>query len=199
VASSTSTSGAPSDPAKAAKAKAAVLQPSDFPDGWQPGDPLDHETTWSDLTRCLGVEDSGQGLGRAVSPTFQRGPVSQVTSAVEYVPATSAPGLATAFAGPKLTACATEALIADVKRNAPEGSTVGAVEVGPLEFPKQGQLTASFRATTMLDLGFKIGVTQDFVFVLKGEAVARVSFLGAGQPFDAALQRTFVEKVVGRL
>jgi hypothetical protein len=196
------TTAQPQDPAKAAKAKAAVLQPGDFPAGWaaKPEDErLDHETTWRELTRCLGSEDSGQGVASALSPSFARGPATQVTSAVEYLSASSAAALATAFGGPKLASCAEQAFVADVKRNAPEGSTPGAVQVAPLDVPKLGQLTSAFRASTPLDMGgFEIKITQDFVIVFKDDSVSRVSFLGAGQPFNTELQNSLVGKVVGR-
>ncbi|MEO7518122.1 MAG: hypothetical protein ABIY58_05110 [Acidimicrobiales bacterium] len=81
---------------------------------------------------------------------------------------------------------------AAVKRNAPPDGTVAAIEVAPLDLPKLGDATSAFRATTMLDMGIQIPVTQDFVFVFKADAVIRVSFLGAGQPFQPALQRTLV-------
>jgi len=162
------------------------------------GDRLDHETTWRDLTRCLGVEDSGQGLAKAESPAFGLGVGTQVNSAVEYLPAANVQDLATAFAAPKLTDCAKQAFSADVKRNAPEGATVGAVDVVPLEFAKLGQKASAFRATTKLDLGFPIDIYQDFVFVFKADSVSRVSFLNPGAPFQPELQRALVEAVVGR-
>ena len=203
AAPTTAAAAAPKDPALAAKAKAAVLQPSDFPAGWQPKPPneqLEHETTWQELTRCLGVEDSGQGQASATSPTFGQGVGTQVTSSVEYLPVASAQSIAMAFAGPKFTTCAKEALAAGMKRNAPPGATLGAVEVAPLDFPKLGLLTSATRATSTIEglAPMPIPVFQDFVFVFKGEAVSRFTFLSPGAPFQADLQRTLAEKVVGR-
>lgn len=194
---------APKDPALAAKAKAAVLQPTDFPAGWQPkpaDEQLEHETTWQELTRCLGVEDAGQGQASATSPTFGRGVGTQVTSSVEYLPTASAQSIAMAFAGPKFTACAKEALTAGVKRNAPPGAKLGTVEVAPLDFPKLGLLTSATRATTTIEglAPMPVPVFQDFVFVFKGEAVSRFTFLNPGAPFQADLQPALAEKVVGR-
>lgn len=202
TAATTSTSAAPKDPALAAKATAAVLQPADFPAGWRPkpaDQQLEQETTWQELTRCLGVEDSGQGQARATSPTFGTGQATQVVSTVEYLPTASAQAVAMAFAGPKFVACAKEALTAGVKRGAPAGATVGAVEVAPLGFPKLGLLTSASRATTEIDMGpVKIPIFQDFVFVFKGEAVSRFTYLNPGAPFRADLQPTLAEKVVAR-
>jgi hypothetical protein len=199
---STTSTVAPLDPAKAAKATAAVLQPTDFPAGWQAKpeeERLDHETTWQDLTRCLGAPDSARGLGSAVSPTFNHGLATQVTSAVEYLPPGAVSGFAAAFSGPKLTACAQEAFTSDVKRNAPPDAQIGTVGVAPLAFEKLGQLTVASRVTAMLDLGgLKITIFQDLTYVFKGDAVARVTFLNPGGPFDPALQKALVEKVAGR-
>lgn len=203
AASSTTSTAAPLDPAKAAKAKDAVLQPADFPAGWQAKpdeERLDHETTWQDLTRCLGTADTARGLGSAVSPTYTHGMATQVTSAVEYLAPASAPGIAAALAGPKYTACAKEAFTADIKRNAPPEATLGTIEVAPLDFEKLGQLTVAARATAMLDLGgLKITIFQDLTYVLKGDAVSRVTFLNPGGPFEPNLQKLLVEKVSGRV
>lgn len=192
----------PGDPEKAAKARAAVIQASDLPaGGWEakPEDEwLDHETTWRELTACLGAEDSGQGLGSAVSPSFGRGPATQLRSAVEYLPPAKVQDLVTAFNGPKLASCAQQAYTADVKRNAPEGAEVGPIAVAPLDVPKLGQLTSASRATTKISLGFPIDISQDFVVVFKEDSVTRVTFLGAGTPFDPELRQSLLGKVVGR-
>jgi hypothetical protein len=74
-------------------AAAAVLKAGDLPDGWKPAkDPLAEERSWEALTLCLGVEAPipGEALNigeeaRAQSPTFMRGPRTQVTSTVSYM------------------------------------------------------------------------------------------------------------------
>ncbi len=196
------TTTAPVDPAKAAQAKAAILRAADLPGDFKeqlPEDDLDQDVTFQALTTCLGV--STRGLGSAASPTYVRGIATQVASTVEYIAMPSVQAMAMAFGGSeKLASCSKEAFTADLKRNAPEGATVGAVEVVPLDFPQLGQLTSASRTTTTLQLpgGPSIPITQDLVIVFKGEAVSRLTFLNPGAPFPSDLQRTLVEKVVSR-
>jgi len=196
------TTTAPVDPAKAALATAAILRAADLPADFKeqlPEDDLDQDVTFQALTTCLGV--STRGLGSAASPTYVRGIATQVASTVEYIAMPSVQAMAMAFGGSeKLASCSKEAFTADLKRNAPEGATVGAVEVVPLDFPQLGQLTSASRTTTTLQLpgGPSIPITQDLVIVFKGEAVSRLTFLNPGAPFPSDLQRTLVEKVVSR-
>ena len=124
-----------------------------------------------------------------------------VTSSVEYFDAPAAAAIAAAFASsPKLAACSKEAFTADIKRNAPDGFGVGPAEVAPLEFPKLGQATVAFRVRSTVEPtpGLKVPINHDAVFVFKGDAVIRFTFLAPGQPFDPALERTLVDAVVGR-
>lgn len=196
------TTTAPRDPAKAARAKAAVLQPGDLPPDFKEKpaeEALDQETTFEALTTCLGV--GTEGLASATSPTYLRGIATQVTSTVEYVTLPAAQATAMAFAGSeKVPTCTKEVLTADLKRSGPPGATPGAVEVAALDVPKLGQLTSAFRATTTMQLpnGPSIPITRDLVVVFKDDAIIRLSFVSPGMPFPADVQRTLVEKVVSR-
>jgi hypothetical protein len=185
------------DPAKAAKAKAAVIQPGDLPEGFkeQPAeDALDQDTTFREIISCLGVSANGQGS--ASSPTFVRGVATQMTSTVEYFATASAQPIAMAFAGsPKLDACAKEAFASDVKRNAPPGLEPGEITVARLEFPKSGLLTSAFRIKAPVG---PIEITQDFIVVFNTETISRFTFLNPGQPFPSDLQQSLVAKVAGR-
>ncbi len=198
----TTTTAAGGDAARTAKAKAAVLQASDLPTDFKeqpPEDGLKQGVAFKELATCLGV--NAQSVASAASPTYVRGIATQVASTVEYIPLPSVQAVAMAFGGSeKLPACSKQAITADVKRSAPQGATTGSVEVAPLDFPKLGQLTAAYRATTTAQLpgGPPIPITQDFVIVFKGEAVSQLKFLSPGMPFPADLQRTLTEKVVSR-
>ena len=198
----TTTTAAAGDAAKTAKAKAAVLQAGDLPTDFkeQPAeDGLKQGVVFKELATCLGV--NAQSVASAASPTYVRGIATQVASTVDYFALPSVQAVAMAFGGSeKLPACSKEAVTADVKRSAPEGATMGAVEVAPLDFPKLGQLTSAYRATTTAQLpgGPSIPITQDLVIVFKGEAVSQLTFLSPGMPFPVDLQRTLTEKVVSR-
>src|SRR5262249_11878047 len=131
AAASTTIASAP-DPAKAERAKAAVFQPSDFPAGWtagpEAGDGPDPQVIWGDVTRCLGLPSAAAAAAVATSPTFLRGLATQAQSTVELADAARAMALTSALTGPAFGPCAKDAFAADVKRNAPEGATPGAVE-----------------------------------------------------------------------
>lgn len=198
----TPTNPVSSDPAKAEQAKAAIFQSSDLPAGWKEHDPeagLNLETTWNDLTRCLGVDRKGQPLGIATSPTYLRGLATQARSTVEYLPAASTQPIAAALAGPRFKDCATKAFNADVKRSAPEGGVPGQVEVSSLDFPQLGQATSASRINVTINLDeLEVPIFQDLIVVFDGDAVIRMMFLNPGGPFPPDLQRSLVDKAVGR-
>lgn len=194
------------DPAQAAKAKTAVLQAADIPAGYQeeaPEDSFDQETTFQDLSTCLGVATRGQGS--ATSATYGKPPATKFVSTVEYFASPSVQSrvqsIAAGFApGPKFDKCALEAFTADLKRNAPQGSTVSTVEVTPLDFPKLGQATSASHVMTILSIpnGPTIPISQDVIVVFKGDAISRLTFLSPGQPFPPDIERTLVGTVVDR-
>ena len=201
-AKSASPASTATDPAKAAGAKAAVLQGSDFPPGWAPQpeeEGLDLEITWRDLTRCLGVENMAPPAGTATSMTYRRGLATQARSTVEYTTESSASAMATALAGPRFRECAKEAFTADVKRSAPEGGVPGPVEVAPLDVPQLGQKTFASRITVTVNLQeLQVPLFQDFLVIFEGGTVVRMLFLDTGGPFPQELARSLAEKVVGR-
>jgi hypothetical protein len=202
---------APGDPAPptteapmVVKAKAAVLQTSDFPPGFQPqpdepGEGLSLETLWADLTRCLGVDSTAKSGGAATSPTFLRGLATQARATVEYAPEPTATAIAAALGGQKYQGCAKETFGADVKRSAPQGAVPGPVAIAPLAAPSVAARTFTSRVTVTLDLeGLKVPLFQDFLVIFDRGAVIRMLFLNPGSEFPQDLERSLVEKVVAR-
>ena len=186
------------------KARAAVLQPSDFPPGFQPqadapGEGLDIERLWTELVECLAVASTAKGSGLATSPTFLRGLATQARATVEYVPDSTASALGAALGGPRFQTCAKEAFGADVKRSAPEGAVPGPVAVAAATAPPVAARIFSYRINVTLDLeGLKVPLFQDFVVVLDRGAVIRMLFLNPGSEFPPDLERSLIEKVVAR-
>lgn len=193
-----------SSAAMVAKAQAAVLQTADFPPGFQPqadapGEGLDIERLWGELTGCLGVSTTAKGAA-ATSPTFLRGLATQARATVEYAPDSTATAVAAGLGGQKFQSCAKEAFGADVKRSAPGGAVPGPVAVAPLAGPPPvGAKAFAYRINVTLDLeGLKVPLFQDFVVVLDHGAVIRMLFLNPGSEFPQDLERSLIEKVVAR-
>ena len=190
------------DPAKAAKAAAAVFQASDFPAGFAPqpeDEGLGLDAIWSDLTGCMGVDTAADRAGTATSATFLRGLATQARSTVEYTTPSSSAAVATALAGPKFQQCATDAFAADVKRSAPEGGVPGPVEIAPLDVPTPGPKISAYRVNVTINLQeLQVPLFQDFLVVFDGEALVRMLFLNPGSAFPPELQKTLVDKVVAR-
>ena len=190
--------------AMVAKAQAAVLQTSDFPPGFKPqpdapGEGLDLERLWGELTGCLGVSNTAKGTAVATSPTFLRGLATQARATVEYVTDSTATAAAAALGGQKYQSCAKEAFGADVKRSAPAGAVPGPLAVASLDTPPVAARTFTSRITVTLDLeGLKVPLFQDFVVVFDRGAVIRMLFLNPGSEFPQDLERSLIEKVVAR-
>lgn len=192
------------DPALTARAQAATLQPGDFPTGFEPqpeepGQGLNIETVWRDLTQCVGVENAVPPAGRATSPTFRRDIATQGRSTVEYTTEPRAAAVAAALAGPRAQECLMRAFVADLDRSKPEGSTPGPVTVTPRDVAQLGQRTLAWRAEASVDLsGLAVLLFQDYLVVFDGGTVIRLFFLSPGAEFPQQLEQELAQKVFSR-
>jgi len=212
--SPTTTAGAPgvttptttpgTDPALIAKARAAVLQPVDFPAGYEaqpeePGQGLGLDTLWAELTRCLGVENTAAPAGRATSPTFKKGLATQGRATVEYTAEPAASAVAAALVGPKSQDCLNKAFAADVDRSKPDGATPGPVKVTTSDVTLAGKKVLAWRINASVNLqDLVVPLFQDFVVVVNKGTVIRMVFLQPGSEFPQDLERALEEKVVSR-
>lgn len=201
--SPTTTVAVATDPALAAKAKAATLQGSDFTAGFEeqpeePGQGLGIDALWAELTKCLGVETT-RSAGKATSPTIKRGLATQGRSTVEYPTQPAPDAIAAAFTGPKADGCLQEAFVADLARSKPEGSTSGPVRVAPRDVPPVGDRVLAWRINASVNLeDLVVSLFQDFLVIVDGPALIRMWFLNPGSEFPQELERSLVEKVVSR-
>lgn len=187
------------------KARAAVVQRADLPADWtilpEEARP-DHDTTWRDLTNCLGLPDPSEfQAASASSPTYVTGMATQVSSTVAYaVDAARVDALVAALSTPGFRRCAEQAVGSDLQRNAPPEASVTDIQVAPLEFPKLGEATFASRGTATAKVGdaITIPVFTDLIVVLEDDVISRLTFINGGGPFPAALQRTLVETVAAR-
>ena len=195
---------AAADPAaQTAKAKAAVLQQADFPAGWEAipaadGGGLNVDTIWTELTTCLGVTPAP--IASSTSPTFLRGLATQARTTVEYTSEASANAIEAALSSRQANACLASAFTADVKRSAPEGGTPGPATVAPHNVAAVAPRTKAYRITAEVSLDeLKVPLFQDFYVIFTKGAVIRAMFLNPGSPFPPELERTLLQKVVGRV
>lgn len=192
------------DAALAAKAKAAVFQPSDFPAGFQPVPPgeggLTLEVLWGDILKCLGVAAAAPDQGSATSATFLRGLATQAQSTVEYTTASGAEQVINALSGAQFSDCAKKAFTQDVKAHAPEGATPQPVtEVTARPIAPRGQKALSWRVPAAVKLAdLDVPLFNDLIVVLDGNALIRELFLSPGSEFPQELQASLVDKVVER-
>jgi hypothetical protein len=205
VADTPTTALAATNPALAAKATAATLQKADFPAGFEPqkeepGQGLQIDALWADLTRCLGVGTGAPPAGTATSPTFLRGLATQGRSTVEYTSEPAAAAIATALTGPKAQTCLDQAFAADLNRSKPEGSTPGPVTVASRTVASAaGQKTLAWRVNASVNLGdLVVPLFQDFQVTVSGGTVVRMLFLNPGAEFPQDLEKTLVDKVQTR-
>lgn len=200
----TSTASPKPDSPMSVKAKAAVFQATDFPPGFEaqpeePGQGLALETLWSELTRCLGVDSGADRSGIATSPTFKQGLATQGRSTVEYASDASSATLTAALTGPKSQGCLMTVFAADLDRSKPDGGKPGAVKVTPRDVAPIGQKVLAWRINASVNLDeLVVPLFQDLLVVFKGGAVIRTFFLSPGNEFPQTLERSLVEKVVGR-
>jgi hypothetical protein len=192
------------DPALVAKAKAAVFQPGDFPTGFEaqpeePGQGLGLDILWTELTRCLGVENTAPPAGRATSPTFKMGLATQGRATVEYTTEPAASAVATALAGSKAPDCLNQAFAADVDRSKPEGATPGAVKVATSDVTVAGKKALAWRINASVNLqDLVVPLFQDFIVIVNKGTVVRMVFLQPGSAFPQDLEHTLEEAVVSR-
>ena len=214
VASGPSTTAAPAqttttspgtDPALAAKAKSATLQTADFPPGFQPqpeepGQGLNIDLLWQELTRCLGVESTAPPAGLATSPTFLRGLATQGRSTVEYTTEQRTTAVAAALTGAKAMECLTKSFEADVDRSKPEGAKPGPVKVTPRTVTLPGgQRAISWRINASVLLAeLTVPLFQDFTVVFNRGTMTRFYYLNPGSDFPQDAEQGMVEKVVAR-
>jgi hypothetical protein len=192
------------DPVLTAKAKAAVLQPGDFPAGFspqpdEPGAGLNLEQLWAELLGCLGVAPGGRPSGIATSPTYLRQLATQGRSTVEYRDEASAGSIAAALTGPKALACLNQVFTTDVDRSKPEGSTAGPATVARQDVPGAAQKSLRWRINASVHLDeLVVPLFQDFEVVIDRGTVIRTMFLNTGSEFPQELERTLVQKILSR-
>jgi len=183
-------------------AKKLVLVASDFPPGWT-GKPDDQTTSPEDkvgsdaFSACVGTGRDETRTATWTGDTFSMSDdeVSSETNVASDKAVYRKD--VDAFKSPKLGDCVKTLFTKLLTEQLGEAPT--SFEVSPLDVAKHGDATVGIRMT--LSLGPPVNDTfyVDVVFIGKDRAEVTSTFSSVGQPMDAALQKSLIDKQGARL
>jgi hypothetical protein len=192
-------------------ARSAVLQLSDFPQGWegQASDP-DPDSS-AQLADCLGVDRSvfGRGPAGAESEDFSRDNATADSGLRVEPTVDSAEKTFSAVKSPKMRECGRQAAETAIRdsfehpaegEEPPEGLQLGEVTVGNLAVPTSGDDTVALRITVNFsaqNIPFKS--VLDVIYVRLGRSIASLNFTDVDTPFDQEIETALVTAVTGRM
>jgi hypothetical protein len=189
------------------KAQGLVLIAADFPAGWTatpPSPDPDEATQDKELAECVGAVDPAVSeSARVDGPDLNKDTAIVSTTASFVKTAAYAQTDLKALTSSKLESCIKdfggEALKQGLEESGSE-VTLKSVEVDPITTKKYGDATLGRRITATIVLeGQDVAAYIDLVFMLKGRAEVSAFFAGIGQPFDAALERSLIDKLGAKL
>jgi hypothetical protein len=187
-----------------AVAEEANLRLSDFPDEWR-ADPVpagaEDATAASGRTfaACVGRPPPEEGrTALAGSEDFSSRETRRVSSSAQMVESVEA-AVADfeALRTDRALQCRKAQIDAEFLRQLPESAPETLIE--RLDLPQFGDETVAFRVQAMsLAGGSAVRTYIDLVFVRKGRAQLSASFIDRNTPFPAELQRSLLQRMVGR-
>jgi hypothetical protein len=209
---SSSTTSAPASTAPPTTASAAgdtalaqklVFVQADFPAGWTASPPTpdtaEDKANNKEVDACIGTSGADAHSADVKGNDFSMGPTTQVGSEAQVVKeeATYRQDVA-AIKGPKLQPCLQTFLTKALTKGV--GSAPTSVQVSSLPVPSLGDVTVGLRITAGITTqGQALTVYLDAVLMGRNRAEVTSTFLNVGQPFDAALQRTLLDKLGARV
>jgi hypothetical protein len=200
---STASSNAGSDAAATARAQKLVFVQADFPPGWTaapsaPDTPEDKATN-EELDKCIGTSGQAARSADVKGDDFTMGQGTQVSSEAQIVKDESTyRSDVAAIKGSKLQPCLQDFLNKQITKAA--GGAPGSLQLSSLTVPTFGDVTVGKRLTASITVqGQTLNVYVDFVLMGKNRAEVTASFSSVGQPFDATLQRSLLDKLGAKL
>ncbi|HEU5266127.1 MAG TPA: hypothetical protein VFU35_05480 [Jatrophihabitans sp.] len=179
-----------------------VLQPGDFPAGWQPR-PTPHagdEDVQAQIAACVGIRlRKSQVIDRAASPDYGSGEFTAASTAASFKTQVEVRNRLAAVLSPKADPCLATALRTSLVKVLPadtkiENLTVRAVKGGPA-----ANVAATVHAViTITALGQTARVYSDTVFIGGVLFGAEIAFTGIGEPVPTDLQTRLTAAVVRR-
>ena len=203
--SSSSTSATTGQRDDAAVAKDANLRLTDFPTEWR-STPVDAATLAAaanenrTLALCMGrpaPEDIR--TAEADSDDFSAQDTRRVSSSVQLVKTEEiAKDDFAVLSGDKALSCHKAGIDAEFARQLP-ASAAPQTTIERLQLPTFGDETVGYRiSATTVNNGQQVRTLIDLVFVRRGRAELSGSFLNVGTPFPVDLERTLLQRMVGR-
>jgi hypothetical protein len=192
-------------------AQAAVLQLSDFPDGWKATPAAEEdESSDDDLRECIGADYSALAItGEASSDDFSMGESAEVSSdATVFDSEDGAARAFEAFSAGMESESMNECMQKLIEQSAETDVEVeiGDVELGELSFtPPAGaddarawQVAIPVEVTSGAGAGLSPTVFVDMVALREGDTIALVGAFDVLTPFDSELRDQLVAAVAGR-
>lgn len=208
----TSTTAAPDDAASTGDdqsiAESALLQLSDFPDGWQEQPPdedeVDDTESQQRIADCIGVDYEriyGEDAD-ADSPTFASPEGAEVSNSagVEASEEEAAFAFETLSSDTAIDCIAQEFQNFLAERAPTDGVEVGEVSINRMSFADQGEESAAYRVTVPLVAnGQEVDVYVDIVVARVGRGGVTVQALSIFEPFPTEDLARYTEIAVDRL
>jgi hypothetical protein len=187
------------DEADQGRAAAIVLQPSDFPAGWE-GAP--HEDGGgADVDQCVELDLSDLTVtGDADSDDFSSETTFVISSASIFQTAEQAGQAFDRYAREELARCIGDALAASAEAGSDGADVdVGEATVSTLAFAAFGDRSSGYRARLTLSVeGEEAPLFVDFVFIQRERVLATIAFASLLQQPSKTLREDLSAKVAAR-
>lgn len=198
------------EPAAQERADAALLQLSDFPDGWRGSAADPDDDRGEDFRKCIGVDYSGlTRTGEADSQAFAKDQAQASSSSTVFADADQAESwmakLTEAMNGSAAEDCFQELIEKAVRGES--GFKLGEVDLGQLSFTPPAGVDEAFawqvKVPVEITSGAVKGMTPDIytevVYLRSGDMAATVQTEDVLSAFDPELRADLVAAVAGRM
>ena len=201
------------DAAAQERAKAVVLQLSDFPTGWRASAPEDEdEGGAAKLRECIGVDYSElTRTGEADSQDFAKSQAEAFSTAAVFADEAQASAWMDEYTSGMTSSgvedCFQETIEESVSESGESGFKLGEVDVGQLSFTSPAnvdeasawQLAVPVEITSGAGKGLSPNVYIEFVVLREGDTAAVVQTEDVLTEFDPQLREQLVAAVAGRM
>lgn len=187
------------DDADQARAEAIVLQPSDFPAGWE-GAPHEEEGG-ADVDECVELDLSDLTVtGDADSDDYSSETTFVISSASLFQTAEQAGQAFARYAREELARCIGDALAASAEAGTDEADVeVGEASVSTLSSPAFGDRSSGYRASLTLSVeGEQAPLFVDFIFIQRERVLATIALASLLQQPSKTLREDLATKVAAR-